>query len=107
MSGERERMRAAGHAFGEDVLEAVLWEAVEDALLHLRPGGALEGWAEGLEAWGRDLLERWPAEVAGFMEAFAEDDDAGRLDRLRDRLHQATRGSAARTGRPLIALSLP
>ena len=107
MSGERERMRAAGRVFGEDVVEAVLWEAVEDALLYLRPRGALEGWAEGLEAWGRDLLERWPAEVAGFIEAFVEDNDAGRLDRLRDRPYQAAQGSALRVGRPLVPLSLP
>ena len=107
MSGERERMRAAGRVFGEDVLEAVLWETVEDALLCLRPGGALEGWAEGLEVWGRDLLERWPAEVAGFIEAFVEDDSAGRLDRLRDRPYRTARGSALRVGRPLLPVSLP
>ena len=106
MSGERERMRAAGRVFGEDVVEAVLWEAVEDALLYLRPRGALEGWAEGLEAWGRDLLERWPAEVAGFIEAFVEDEDSGRLDRLREGMRRMARGSTPWAG-PLVPVPLP
>ncbi len=94
METEDARMRRAGRAFGEEVLEALIWDAVEDALLGLGPGDRLDAWAEGLDAWGRDLLARWPDEVAGFMEAFAEDDRAGRLDRLRSRLREVTRDAA-------------
>lgn len=84
---KRRGTAAEGRAFGEDVLEALLWEAVEDVLLTL-PGGAAGEWARGLDAWGRDLLARWPQEVAGFLEAFREDEDAGRLERLRDGLQE-------------------
>ena len=95
------RLRAAGRSFAEDVLEAVIWEAVEEALLDLRPGDGLQAWAAGLEEWGRDLLERWPAEVAAFVEAFAEDEESGRLDRVRAGLRSMAGRSA---GRPALAV---
>lgn len=106
METEQAWMREAGRAFGEDVLEALIWDAVEDALLALGPGGRSDGWAEGLEAWGRELLARWPDEVAGFVEAFVEDDRAGRLDRLRARLrevtHDVTRGVTLGAGSVVV-----
>ncbi len=86
--------RADGRAFGEDVLESILWEAVEEALL-AQPPGSVDRWAAGLEAWGRDLLSRWPAEVAGFVEAFREDEDAGRLEPLRRPPSDPLRGCSA------------
>jgi hypothetical protein len=97
-------LRAAGRSFAEDVLEAVIWEAVEEVLLDLRPGDGLEAWAAGLEDWGRELLSRWPDEVAGFVEAFAEDEASGRLDRVRRRLRSVARRSPGWTALAVAAL---
>ncbi len=84
MTRDGGRVRDAGRRFGEDVVEAMLWSAVEDALLERSPDDAAEFLA-GLETWGMDLLGRWRAEVAGFLEAFDEDQQAGRLDLIRRR----------------------
>lgn len=97
---KRQDVEAEGRAFGEDVLETLIWEAVEEALLAL-PRGSSDAWAEGLEAWGRELLVRWPEEIAGFLEAFREDEDAGRLERLRGRVREA----APRPARPMRLLA--
>lgn len=82
MTPDGGRARDAGRRFGEDVVEAMLWSAVEDALLERSPAEAAEFLA-GIEAWGAELLGRWRAEVAGFLEAFDEDQQAGRLDLIR------------------------
>ena len=77
------RAREAGRRFGEEVVEAMVWSAIEDALLERGADEAVEFLA-GIEAWGAELLGRWGTEVAGFGEAFEEDQAAGRLDRLRE-----------------------
>jgi hypothetical protein len=68
--------RAAAREFGEEILEALLWSAVEEELL--RGAFGADDLADGLLAWGRDLLERWPGEVAGFFEACLEDESNGK-----------------------------
>ncbi len=83
MTGDGGRTRDAGRRFAEDVVEAMLWSAVEDGLLAQRPDEATEFLA-GIEAWGADLLARWHAEVTGFLEAFEEDQREGRLERVRE-----------------------
>ncbi len=73
----------AGRRYGEDVVEAAMWSAVEERLLALDPGD-IAAFLVGIEAWGAELLDRWAAEVGGFQEAFEEDDRAGRLEPLRE-----------------------
>jgi len=83
MARDGGRAREAGRRFGEEVVEALVWSAIEDALLECGADEAVEFLA-GIEAWGAELLGRWRTEVAGFGEAFEEDQAAGRLDRLRE-----------------------
>jgi len=81
MGTARQDRRAAAREFGEEILEALLWSAVEEELLQGAFGA--DDLAAGLLAWGRDLLERWPGEVAGFFEAYSEDESNGGLEALR------------------------
>ncbi len=66
-------LAARGREFGEEVLEALLWDAVEDELRTIEPGAATADFAAGLARWGEELFERWKREVDGFLEALAED----------------------------------
>lgn len=66
---------AQGREFGEEVLEALIWDAVEDALRTIGPGAATAAFAGGLADWGSDLFGRWMSEVEGFLEALDEDAD--------------------------------
>ena len=61
-----------GREFGEEVLEALIWDAVEDELRRIGPGARTDAFAAGLRAWGEELFARWTVEVAGYLEARAE-----------------------------------
>ena len=66
-------LAAQGREFGEEVLEALIWDAVEDALRRIGPGARTAAFAGGLADWGSDLFGRWRGEVEGFLDALAED----------------------------------